>query len=269
MIQIGALCAAVAICAAVVGLRREPEIERRLAVLLSGRPATRARPRWRPVVDRDLAQSGLPCTQTEIVAAKIIGLLAGGAAGGLAGNFVGVGGIAAIACAYGGFVLPSLVVDRRAAACRRAADRPMVTMFERLETLAAAGRPVETALSALARTVSGSALLDLTMRAAADAYSLGAPLFKSLGVRAQAQGLDQLAALAADLERSRDLGQGSLSVIRDARDAARARRRARSLEAAAKVEGKLMLTLVLCYLPALLLLVVVPLFLTLLDGLFG
>ncbi len=30
-----------------------------------------------------------------------------------------------------------------------------------------------------------------------------------------------------------------------------------------------MLTLVLCYLPALLLMVVIPLFLTLLDGLFG
>jgi hypothetical protein len=71
------------------------------------------------------------------------------------------------------------------------------------------------------------------------------------------------------LERSRDLGQGSLAVVRDARDTARSRRRTRSLEAAAKVEGKLMLTLVLCYLPALLLLVVIPLFLTLLDGLFG
>ncbi len=269
MIQIGALCAAVAICAAMVGLRREPEIEQRLALLLSGRPVARSRARWRPVIDRDLEQSGIRCTQTEIVAVKILGLLAGGATGGLAGTFLGMGGIAAILCAYSGFVLPSLVVGRRAAACRRAADRPMVTMFERLEALAAAGRPVETALSALARTVSGSPLLDLTMRGAADAYALGAPLFKSLGIRAQVQGLDQLAVLAADLERSRDLGQGSLSVIRDARDAARTRRRACSLEAAAKVEGKLMLTLVLCYLPALLLLIVVPLFLTLLDGLFG
>jgi len=58
-------------------------------------------------------------------------------------------------------------------------------------------------------------------------------------------------------------------VIRDARDAARAAERAASIEAAAKVEGKLMLTLVLCYFPALMLLVVVPLFLTLLNGLFA
>ena len=58
-------------------------------------------------------------------------------------------------------------------------------------------------------------------------------------------------------------------MIRDARDAARAAERTAAIEAAAKVEGKLMLTLVLCYLPALMLLVVIPLFLTLLDGLFG
>jgi len=35
------------------------------------------------------------------------------------------------------------------------------------------------------------------------------------------------------------------------------------------VEGRLMLVLVLCYLPALFLLVVIPLFIGLLDGLFG
>ncbi|HEX6060924.1 MAG TPA: hypothetical protein VF001_02560 [Candidatus Limnocylindria bacterium] len=37
----------------------------------------------------------------------------------------------------------------------------------------------------------------------------------------------------------------------------------------AKVDGTLMLTLGLCYLPALMRLVVIPLLLTLLDGLFG
>jgi len=60
-----------------------------------------------------------------------------------------------------------------------------------------------------------------------------------------------------------------VAVIRDPRDVARAAARTEALEAAAQVEGKLMLTLVLCHLPALMLLVVIPLFLTLLDGLFG
>jgi len=112
-------------------------------------------------------------------------------------------------------------------------------------------------------------VLDSALRGAAGAYALGAPLYGALGASARAEGIPALAALAEALERSRGLGQGSIAVIRDARDAARAAERAASIEAAAKVEGKLMLTLVLCYLPALMLLVVIPLFLTLLDGLFG
>ena len=61
----------------------------------------------------------------------------------------------------------------------------------------------------------------------------------------------------------------ALVVLRDHRDRLRASERARSLYAAGRVEGRLMLVLVLCYLPALMLLVVIPLFLTLLDGLFA
>jgi pilus assembly protein TadC len=98
---------------------------------------------------------------------------------------------------------------------------------------------------------------------------LGAPLFRALGAAADAEGIRSLRALAASLERSRDLGRGAIALIRDARDAARAAERTASLELSSQVEGKLMLTLVICYLPALMLLVVIPLFLTLLDGLFG
>jgi hypothetical protein len=55
-------------------------------------------------------------------------------------------------------------------------------------------------------------------------------------------------------------------VLRDHRDRLRASERAKSLDAAGQVEGRLMLVLVLCYLPALMLLVVIPLFRGLLDG---
>ena len=74
--------------------------------------------------------------------------------------------------------------------------------------------------------------------------------------------------IASDLEHARDLGRGALVVLRDHRDRLRASERARSLDAAGRVEGRLVLVLVLCYLPALMLLVVIPLFLGLLDGLF-
>src|SRR5207302_851422 len=58
------------------------------------------------------------------------------------------------------------------------------------------------------------------------------------------------------------------SARRDAGHRLRASERARALDAAGRVEGRLMLVLVLCYLPALMLLVVIPLFVGLLDGLF-
>ncbi|MHB8631280.1 MAG: hypothetical protein ACYC9W_05060, partial [Candidatus Limnocylindria bacterium] len=175
----------------------------------------------------------------------------------------------AAALAYGGFIWPSLAIERRARARRREAERALGPLLERVEALAAAGRPVETAVVAVARIPTSSMVLDGALRRATDAYSLGAPLFGSLSRAASAEGIAGLATLAAALERSRGLGHGSIAVVREARDAARAAERAASIEAAAMVEGKLMLTLVFCYLPALMLLVVVPLFLTLLDGLFG
>lgn len=266
MITSGALFAALSVVAVIVAVRRDSRVQRRLALLL---PALGQGARWHPVSDRDLDQSAVRRTQNEIASAKVIGLLTGAVLGGVAGSLLGVGWLAALACAYGGFVLPSLVIEQRAQARRRAADRPITMLLERLEAVTRAGRPAETALAAISRVATGSSLLDAILRGAADAYALGAPLFRSLAIRAEGQGLPELAAFAAELERSRDLGQGSVEVIRAARDAARAKRRTSSLEVAAKVEGKLMLTLVLCYLPALLLLVVIPLFLTLLDGLFG
>jgi len=56
-------------------------------------------------------------------------------------------------------------------------------------------------------------------------------------------------------------------VIRERRVALRTVERSRRLEAASQVEGRLMLVLVLCYLPALMALVVIPLFIGLLEGL--
>jgi len=261
MTAVGAACVLVAIVTISSAARRGSLVERRLALFA---PSVRRPPSWRPVADRDLRQAGLVRSQTELVAMKCLGLVVGAVAGGA----LGAVGLAA-ALAYAGFVGPSVAVERRARSHRQAAERALGPLLERIEALAAAGRPIESAVATLARTPTSSPVLDSALRAAAGAYALGAPLYGALGASALAEGVPVLAALAAALERSRGLGQGSIAVIRDARDAARAAERTASIEAAAKVEGKLMLTLVLCYLPALMLLVVIPLFLTLLDGLFG
>lgn len=266
MIAVGAICAAVAIAIAARALRRGSLVERRLLLLA---PVSRGAPRWRPVTDRDLRQARLLRGQSQLVAAKALGAAIGALAGVVAGGAVGAPIQAALAGAYGGSLVPSIAVERRARSARRQAERAIGPFLERLEALAASGRPVEAAVASLARVATGAPLLDGALRSAADAYALGAPMFAALGSAAQDDGIDTLGAFASALERSRDLGRGSIAVIRDARDAARASERTASLEAAAKVEGRLMLTLVLCYLPALMLLVVIPLFLTLLDGLFG
>lgn len=266
MVIVGALCVVAAAVAGCSAARRDSDVQRRLALL---GPAVRRDPRWRPVRDRDLRQAGLARTQTELVAVKLVGALAGATAGAIVAGPLGASAMGAAIAAYAGWAAPSIVVERRAGRRREEAERAMGPFIERLEALTASGRPVEMALAILARAPSAAPVLDTALRRAADGYALGAPLFPSLHGAARAEALDGLATLAATLERSRGLGRGSRAAIRDARESARAAERARSLEAAGKVEGKLMLTLVLCYLPALMLLVVIPLFLTLLDGLFG
>ncbi|MGH2472359.1 MAG: hypothetical protein ACRDG6_08155 [Candidatus Limnocylindria bacterium] len=215
-----------------------------------------------------LAQSGLGWSDSELVRAKIVAGLVGAALVAAIGLFVPTGPLVVVAAAYAGFILPTLRVDRAAAQRRSEAAHGLVTLVEWAEALVASGRPVETAFVAIAETGIGAGLTDEAIAAAARSYTLGAPLFPALAHEAAAVGLPALATIASDLERSRDLGRGALVVLRDHRDRLRASERAGSLDAAGRIEGRLTLVLVLCYLPALMLLVVIPLFLGLLDGLF-
>jgi Flp pilus assembly protein TadB len=220
------------------------------------------------LVTRDLAQSGLGWTEGDLIRGKIIGALVGGALGAAIGLVAPVGPVVVVAGGYAGFILPTIRVDREAARRRSAAAHALVTFVEWVEALVASGRPIETAFVAVAERRVGAGLIDNALAAAARSYALGAPLFPALAREAGAVGLPGLAEIASDLERARDLGRGALVVLRDHRDRLRASERAGSLDAAGRVEGRLMLVLVLCYLPALMLLVVIPLFLGLLDGLF-
>jgi Flp pilus assembly protein TadB len=262
----GAVLATAATVAAILGARRESAVARRLARLAPGaRPPARLRALF---VTQDLARSGLDVTAGELVRAKMIGALAGAAVGATLMLFVQVGLAVVVVLAYAGFVIPTLYVERVASDRRSASARALVTLVEWTEALVASGRPVESAFVAIAARGVGAGLADRALRAAAASYALGAPLFASLAREAEAAEMPGFAEVARDLERARDLGRGALVVLRDQRDRLRAAERARTLDAAARVEGQLMLVVVLCYLPALMLLVVIPLFLGLLEGLF-
>lgn len=262
----GAAAAGIAIAAVALSTRGVSAVEHRLARIA---PRIRGAARWRAVGERDLAQSDTGLDQRGLALTKLLGALVGLAAGLAIATVLSLTGAIALVPAYVGAIAPSVIVERRAAGRRHAAELASGPVIERLEALVAAGRPAESALATVATRPTGSKLLDRVLGQAAERYALGAPLFRSFGAAAEAEGLAEVAAFAAMLERARDLGRGSLTLIREARDERRAGERANAIEAASRVEGRLMLILVLCYLPALFLLVIIPLFIGLLDGLFG
>jgi len=258
---------ATSFAAAVLASRPRSAVGKRLARLA---PRAHVPERLRSVfVSRELVDSGLGWAAVDLMRAKVVLALVAAAAAASIGLIVPIGFFVVAAAGYVGFIAPTLRVERVAAFRRAEADEAVVALVEWAEALVASGRPIESAFVAIAERGLGVQLIDRAIAAAARSYALGAPLFGALAREAAAARLPALASIATDLERARDLGRGALVVLRDHRDRLRASERARSLDAAGRVEGRLMLVLVLCYLPALMLLVVIPLFLGLLDGLFA
>jgi Flp pilus assembly protein TadB len=200
---------------------------------------------------------------------KIAMAFVGALLAGVIALVVPIGAVVIAAAAYGGFILPSIVVERRAAQHRRDAESAIASLVEWMHALVVSGRPVDSAIIALARRGTGSTLVDGVLARVADLYTLGAPLHVSLIRESREVDLPSLTRLAERLERSRELGQGSINMLENSREELRSAARERWLQSASQVEGKMTLILTLCYLPALVLLVVIPLFVTLLAGLFG
>jgi tight adherence protein C len=224
---------------------------------------------FRLIAPATLKASGFGIASEQLVAAKIALGLVGALLAAVIALVVPIGALVVVAAAYGGFILPSIVVERRAASRRREAESAIASFVEWTHALVACGRPVDSAVLTLARRGTSAPLVDEVLTRVADLYTLGAPLHVSLIRESRETGLGSLTRLAERLERSRELGQGSVTVLENAREELRSAARERLLESASQVEGKMTLILTLCYLPALALLVIVPLFVTLLAGLFG
>lgn len=265
MSVVGAVLAAVAVSAMCLAIRSPSTIGRHLD-LVAPHPARRSGP-WRPVSERELRQAGLRATPDQVLVVKIATCFAAVLVAALIALFVPIGVAVVLLAGYAGWAGPSLVIASRARRGRREADRAAIVLVERVDALVSAGRPPETALARILTRPTGARLFDAVLHRVHEAYVLGAPLFRTLAHHAREEGLEVCAQLADDLERARDLGAASTAILRERRGSLRAMERARSLEGASRVEGKLMLVLALCYLPALMLLVVIPLFMSLLDGL--
>ena len=250
---IGAAAIGIAVALVVIAGRGSSVVDRRLGRLAPARSF--------------VARAGR--TDDRQVLARMAGGLCGSILGCVIAVVVGVGLIAIPIAAYCGAMVPAILHDRRVAERRRAADRAFVTLVEWLHALVASGRPIEAAIVQGAVHGTGSAMLDASLDRVRRDYTLGVPLRDALAREGVTSGSPGLVALADRLDRARDLGRGMLPVLQDLRDQLRASERATALRSASLVEGKLTLVVTLCYLPALALLVIVPLFLTLLAGLFG
>jgi hypothetical protein len=249
---IGALAAGVAVALGLIASRGTSRVERRMSRVTT-RSALRT-PAARMI--------GGPST-------RLVGVLSGATIGCVIGWMLELGALPVPIAAYAGLMAATLTNERRASVEHGDAGRATITLVEWLHALVASGRPIETAIAQLDGIGTGSALLDVQLANARRDYALGVPLHQALARAASVSRLGGLSQLADRIDRARDLGRGMLPMLQDLRDELRAAERARALEAAGRVEGKLTLVLTLCYLPALALLVVIPLFLTLLTGLFG
>lgn len=266
----GAVAAAGCVVLFILGAAPRSRVASRLDVLRPpGASALASLRNVRLIDPATLRASGLDILVEQFVAAKIALALVGALLAAVVAWLVPIGPLVVVGAAYVGFVLPSLIVERRAGLRRREAERAIASFVEWTHALVVSGRPMDSAIISLARRGTGVPLVDDVLARAAHLYTLGAPLHISLIRESREAALVSLAQLAERLERSRELGLGSLSVLEDVREELRGVARERLLQSASGVEGKMTLILTLCYLPALALLVVIPLFLTLLAGLFG
>lgn len=264
MIVLGGVLAAISASALVLAIRGPSRVERLLAERLRGAGVS-------TVLRRKIlpAHAALDRPGDEQVLARLIAAGAGALVGCVLALVLGLGLVPIAVCAYAGFVVPTVRAERRTAGRRRSAEQDAVVLVERLYALAASGRPVEAALIALAERARGSGLVDRVLRATRRDYLLGAAMHEAMGAHARGAGVPALVRLAERVERARTLGRGAVTVLADLREETREAERRVRLAEASQVEGKLTLVLTLCYLPALALLVVIPLFLTLLAGLSG
>ena len=216
---------------------------------------------WRPVDARTLELAGL----TNLAVADVALLKCGAVALALLLSFALRLPIVAFGpIAFAAFIAPSEWIARRARDREAARDAALLPLLERLQALGAAGMTVEQALGHAADTDSPLAAI---VREAAARAQLGVSPFDALADVAAREGVVALEDVAAELGRARRAGRPMLPLLAERREAARLVWRARRLEAASRVDGALSLVLVVAYLPALLLLVVVPLFLGLLRSL--
>jgi Flp pilus assembly protein TadB len=225
------------------------------------------------VSERDIVRAGLdPATLTpaEVYAAKLVLGLAILLVGLALTPLFGLALILALPLAFVGYVFPteylgSLGRRRKAQLMRELPD------FLALVRPLAERRGLEQAISAVADQLhaasEGTNLLARQVRSAVAAYGAGTEFYTALADVAAAADIEELDELAGAVGQARRIGKGVGGVLAEHERSLREAERNRLLGAASTVQPKLAAILAGVYLPAFVLLVVLPLFLSTLGRL--
>ncbi len=240
----------------------------RLLAPVAARLATRMPALASQVSERDIIRAGIdPATLTpaEVYASKLV------AAGAIAGFDLALTPLfplallLALPVAFVGYVFPTEylgAVGRR----RKAQLLRELPDFTALVRPLAAKHGLEHAVAdvadALHAASGGTNLLAQQVRAAVAAYGTGADFYTALADVAAAADVEELDELAGALAQARRIGKGTGDVLAEHERALRDGERNRLLGAASTVQPKLAAILAGVYLPAFVVLVILPLFLS-------
>lgn len=171
-----------------------------------------------------------------------------------------------------GFVLPTLVIDARKRSRRKQILAEVPDVIAELRGLIGTGMGVERALHVLVEDESSDAAstaLVREIRRTMATYGLGVPLTVALQEAADRLGSPEFEAFVLALKQARRLG-GELDTVLDQHEVGLRAQRQNAIDAeVASQEAKAQLVIAICFLPAFMLLIFVPMLLSIAAGLFG
>src|SRR2546425_5345476 len=157
MSVLGAVAAAVSVVLVVLGLTPRSRVAARLNALRRPGPKRLGRlGAVHVIAPATLRASGFSIAIEQLVAAKIALALVGALLAAVAALLVPIGPLVVAAAAYGGFILPTVVVERRAALRRIEAESATASFVEWTHALVVSGRPVDSPLITLSRPGTGN-----------------------------------------------------------------------------------------------------------------
>ncbi len=219
-------------------------------------------------IDARLASAGRPYSLTAVEFVRLRTLAAGLAAILAVLVFVDsspiVVALIAIAAAAAGYRLPDLWISGRASAVAKEIERGLPDMVDSLVLALDAGMDLEAALRRLVPRLRGALReeWDQVLAELAAGYSLTQSL-ERLQARSRSQEQAELVSL---MQQSRRLGVGLSGALRERAGELRTTRRIRASEEAQRAPLKMMIPLVLFFLPALLVVFIGPAALSFLGG---